>query len=69
MAATKTATPPPTPVLCGYANSAVELGISRNGIYRLVESGELQCVRVLGRPMITRASLDAYLARLVSESA
>jgi len=39
-------------------------GLSRSGLYRLIQSGQLASVRVGGRRMIQRAAIEAFFARL-----
>lgn len=41
-------------------------GIKRTTVYDLVDSGEIVRVKVGRRSMITRASLDAYVARITA---
>lgn len=43
------------------ADAQLELGISRSGLYRLIAAGELDRIRIGGRPKITRRSIDRYV--------
>jgi excisionase family DNA binding protein len=43
--------------------AATYLGVSRATIYRLLEAGELEGFHVGAAAMVTRASLDAFVAR------
>lgn len=53
------------PVL-SITDTAIYLGgLSRATVYRMIEDGKLQRVKVGGRAMITRASIDAYLNGLI----
>ncbi len=43
-----------------------ELGrISRRKVYKLIDAGEVQRVKIGARAFLVRESIDAYIARLV----
>ncbi len=44
-------------------DAARYLGVSRKGIYRLIEWGELRAVKVFGSVRIEKQSLDQYKAK------
>lgn len=60
--------PPPELRPFGYslANAATKLGVGRSTIYKLIEKGEITRFYIVGKPMITDASLVAYVARQVA---
>jgi hypothetical protein len=59
---------PDAPVLAIPAAQDYLGGYSRRGIYQLATQGEIDMIKVGGRSMITRSSLDAYLSRQVAAS-
>jgi predicted DNA-binding transcriptional regulator AlpA len=44
------------------ANAAKRIGISRSGIYRLINGGHLRTKKIYQRQVILTASIDAFLA-------
>ncbi len=51
------------------SDAAAALGISRQAVYQLVRNGRLQYTRLAGGSiLISRASIDAYLASSASEA-
>jgi predicted DNA-binding transcriptional regulator AlpA len=53
---------PPVRALHPINETEVILGLSRASIYRLIGRGLLDARRVLGRRLITRASIDELVA-------
>jgi predicted DNA-binding transcriptional regulator AlpA len=53
---------PPVRALHPIRETEVILGLSRASIYRLIARGLLDARRVLGRRMVTRASIDELVA-------
>jgi len=53
---------PPVRALHPIRETEVILGLSRASIYRLMDRGLLDGRRVLGRRLVTRASIDALVA-------
>jgi len=51
------------PLLYTISDTARLLGVSRDYVYKLMRDGELEIVRLGAKPFITRASIDAALAR------
>lgn len=54
----------PPRALLRTEEAARVLGVSRTTIYRLIDAGEIERVHVIESARITRASIDAYIARL-----
>lgn len=59
----------PTPaealVPIGKVNQPEIGGISRRQVYKLIDAGDLQRVKIGARAFLVRKSIDAYIARLV----
>lgn len=53
----------PNQRLASIPNAAAALGISTRQFYRLLQSGEMPCVRIGGRVLIALSELDAFVAR------
>lgn len=53
-----------SPIAFTIPGAVAYSGLSRSGLYRLIQSKELPSVRVGGRRMIQRAAIDAFFARL-----
>lgn len=51
------------PMLLPINEAAKTLGIGRTLLYRLINSGELEMVRLGNRSLITRASIEALIER------
>ena len=49
----------------GKVNQPEIGGISRRQVYKLIDAGELQRVKIGARTFLVRKSIDAYIARLV----
>ncbi len=49
------------PLAYRVEDAAKALSVSRATIYRLIESGQLQSQKALGRRIIPRTALDAFL--------
>lgn len=49
-------------------DAAQYLGISRRSVYRLIEAGELDRVKIGRRTVVLRESCDDYLVRLADGS-
>lgn len=49
----------------GRVNQPEIGGISRRQVYKLIDAGELQRVKIGTRAFLVRNSIDAYIARLV----
>ena len=49
----------------GKVNQPEIGGISRRQVYKLIDAGELQRVKIGARAFLVRKSIDAYIARLV----
>jgi len=54
----------PEPLLHSPEEAAMMLRTSRSGVYGLIRRGELKSVKVGKLRRITRAELEAYVARL-----
>lgn len=52
----------------GRVNQPEIGGISRRQVYKLIDAGELQRVKIGSRAFLIRQSIDAYIARLVKET-
>lgn len=59
---TDTETSRDTALLLSIKEAAAALGISVSGVYRLIDAGELQRLKVGGRALIERSELDRYIA-------
>ena len=60
------ALPPPKALIAIGKVSQPEIGgISRRQVYKLIDAGELQRVKIGARAFLVRESIDAYIARLV----
>lgn len=61
--------PPPAtpsqPILLSQADTARLLAVERTTIYRLLRAGELTKVKVGRRALVTRASVDEFVARQI----
>jgi len=51
------------PMLATINDAAKTLGIGRTLLYRLINSGELDVVRLGARTLVTRASIEALIER------
>ena len=51
------------PMLVTINDAAKTLGIGRTLLYRLINSGELDVVRLGARTLVTRASIEALIER------
>ena len=49
------------PLACSVVEAATVLGISRESVFALIRRGHLQSVKVGGRRVVTKATLQAYL--------
>lgn len=47
----------------GIEEAAEELGISRSGIYRALDRGDLKSVRIGARRLVSMESIDALIER------
>ena len=56
-----------TRILLDYMEAADQLSVGRTTIYGLIERGELKTVKIGRRALVTRESLEAYVARLLGE--
>jgi excisionase family DNA binding protein len=52
------------PLLIGVPEAAQLLGIGRTRCFQLVMAGELRSVKVFGRRLVVRSSLDDFVGRL-----
>lgn len=52
---------PTHPIFYTVLDTATLLGVSRNKVYQLVNSGEIPCIRVGRQIRISRAALVQYL--------
>ena len=55
-----------TPVaqrLASIPAAATSLGVSARTLWRILRDGELPCVRIGGRTMVSVADLDAFIAQ------
>lgn len=52
---------PTHPIFYTVLDTATLLGVSRNKVYQLVNSGEIPCIRVGRQIRISRAALAQYL--------
>lgn len=59
-------TPNPEPVLYSPAGAAMKLGCGTSTIYVLMDSGELESVKLGRSRRITAASIDRYVAKLIA---
>lgn len=48
--------------------AAATLRVTRNTIYKLMEAGDLQSIKIGKSRRITRESIDAFIARKLDES-
>jgi excisionase family DNA binding protein len=55
------------PVTVGVDQAALLLGIGRTVAYRLVLAGELRSVKIGGRRLVIRTSIEEYVSRLESD--
>jgi excisionase family DNA binding protein len=44
----------------GVPEIATRLGVSRNTVYRILDSGQLACIRIGGRRKVRRETFDTY---------
>lgn len=64
--ASRGARPPAEALIAiGKVNQPEIGGISRRQVYKLIDAGELQRVKIGARAFLVRESIDAYIARLV----
>ncbi len=49
-------------LLVSVKEAAASLGISVSGVYRLIEAGDLQRLKIRGRTLLERRELDRYIA-------
>jgi excisionase family DNA binding protein len=49
--------------LASMQSAAAALGISAKTLWRILRAGDLPCVKLGGRTMVSVADLDAYVAR------
>lgn len=57
-----------TPRFVSLKDAASVMGLKRTMMYSLLDSGELQSVKVGRRRLVTRASVDRFVDRLEGEA-
>lgn len=53
-------------ILFNVREAAVALGIGRSSLYELLSNGDLKSVKIGQRRLVPRASIEAFVARLVA---
>lgn len=66
---TDSSTNGPGPMLYDVPRACEELSIGRVALYELINSGKLGSVRIGRRRLIPRSSLEAYVAKLITNAA
>ncbi|CCG40877.1 helix-turn-helix domain-containing protein [Magnetospirillum molischianum] len=58
-----------TPLLASVKDTRALLGLSHQTVYDLINAGEVESVRIGGRRLIVRASIDALIERSKTKTA
>lgn len=51
------------PRLVSVSQAAIMLGVGRTKLYQLMDAGELRCIQIGVRRLVTIASIDALIER------